>query len=46
MREIGLKLCCRIWLGIGDENQTFKDELQFDIDEIERIYVEQEESEL
>lgn len=44
---MGLILKCRVWLGIGDENQTFEDELQFDVnEEIECIYVEPEELEL
>jgi hypothetical protein len=45
--HLGLISMCRIWLGIGDENQTFEDELQFDVnEEIECIYVEPEELEL
>lgn len=38
MRDIGLKFCCRIWLGLGHGNITFEGNLDFDISEIESIY--------
>lgn len=39
---MGLILKCRIWLGIGDENQTFTEELTFDPSELDSIYIETE----
>lgn len=38
MRDIGLKFCCRIWLGFGYGNITFEDSLDFDASEIESVY--------
>jgi hypothetical protein len=38
MRDIGLKFCCRIWLGFGYGNITFQDSLDFDLSEIESVY--------
>ena len=36
--HMGLVISCRIWLGIGDDNQTFSKELEFDPDQLESVY--------
>lgn len=38
LKDVGLSLCCRIWLGKRDGNITFDDSLDFDISEIESVY--------
>lgn len=40
---MGLISNCRIWLGLGDGNITFSDELDFDVAELDVVYEDNDE---